>query len=91
LRLAGGPTKGADEASVFVVRVNGQVVSSRQQASGSWFGRGNQIADVRAEPGDTVFVPEEFNKSTFIQMAKDWTQILFQLGIGAAGFNTIVR
>jgi protein involved in polysaccharide export with SLBB domain len=91
LRLAGGPTKGADESSVFVVRVNGQVVSSRQQASGSWFGRGNQIADVRAEPGDTVFVPEEFNKSTFIQMAKDWTQILFQLGIGAAGFNTIVR
>ena len=25
LRLAGGPTKGADEGSIFVVRSNGQV------------------------------------------------------------------
>ena len=91
LRLAGGPTKGADESSVFVVRVNGQVVSSRQQVSGSWFNRGNQIAGIRAEPGDTVFVPEELNKSTFIQTVKDWTQIVFQLGIGVAGFNSLVR
>ncbi len=91
LRLAGGPTKGADEGSVFVVRVNGQVVSSRQQAGGSWFSRGNQIAGIRAEPGDTVFVPEELNKSTFLQTAKDWTQIVFQLGVGVAGFNTLVR
>ena len=36
LHLAGGPTKGADEGSVFVVRANGQVVSSRQQSKG-WF------------------------------------------------------
>ena len=90
LRLAGGPTKGADESSVFVVRVNGQVVSSRQLASGSWFSRGNQIAGIRAEPGDTVFVPEEFNKSTFGQNVRDWTQVVFQLGVGLAGLKTAV-
>src|SRR5262249_22505598 len=28
LRLAGGPTRGADERSVFVIRANGSVVSS---------------------------------------------------------------
>ena len=55
LRLAGGPTKGADECSMFVARVNGQIVSSRQMASGSWFSCGNKIAGTRAEPGDTVF------------------------------------
>ena len=88
LRLAGGATKGADEGSAFVVRANGQVVSSRQQAS-TWFGRANQIAGIRAEPGDTVFVPEELDKSTFIQNAKDWTQILYQLGIGLASFKVI--
>ena len=54
LRLAGGPTKGADESSVSVVRVNGQVVSSRQLGSGLWFSRGSQIAGIRAEPDDTV-------------------------------------
>ncbi len=91
LRLAGGPTKGADEASTFIVRANGQVVSSRQQGGQSWFSRGNQIGALRAEPGDTVFVPEEFEKSTFIQTAKDWTQILYQFGIGLAGINTLVR
>jgi len=93
LRLAGGPTKGADEGSVFVVRVNGQVVSSRQQSNTSWFSRSskNQIADIRAEPGDTVFVPEELEKTTFIQSAKDWTQILYQFGIGVAGIVTLTR
>src|SRR5205085_778432 len=35
LRLAGGPTKGADEGSVFVVRANGQVISTRQDST--WF------------------------------------------------------
>ena len=91
LRLAGGPTKGADEGSVFVVRVNGQVVSSRQQPSNSWFSRGNQIAGIRAEPGDTVFVPEELDKSTFVQSAKDWTQILYQFGIGLAGISVLIN
>jgi protein involved in polysaccharide export with SLBB domain len=91
LRLAGGPTKGADEGSVFVVRVNGQVVSSRQQNSGSWFSRGNQIGGLPAEPGDTVFVPEEFEKTTFVQNAKDWTQILYQFGIGLAGIAVLVN
>lgn len=91
LRLAGGATKGADERSIFVVRINGQVISSRQQDGGSWFSRGNQIASVAALPGDTVFVPEELDKTTFIQSAKDWTQILYQFGIGLAGISTLTR
>jgi hypothetical protein len=46
---------------------------------------------VRIEPGDTVFVPEEMDKTTFLQAAKDWTQILYQLGVGAAGIASAVR
>lgn len=88
LRLAGGPTRGADLASVFLVRVNGSVVSSRQ--SSGWFRRG-EIGSLAAEPGDTVFVPEEMDKTTFVQAAKDWTQILYQLGIGAAGIKSALR
>ncbi len=87
LRLAGGPTKGADELSTFVVRANGQVVSNRQGSS--WYSRGDRLGQLRAEPGDTVFVPEELDKSTFVQIAKDWTQILYQFGIGLAGIKAV--
>lgn len=91
LRLAGGPTKGADEKSIFVVRANGQVVSSRQSsASNAWFG-GNSIGNLPAEPGDTIFVPEEMDKTTFVQSAKDWTQILYQFGIGLAGIKSAIQ
>jgi protein involved in polysaccharide export with SLBB domain len=89
LRLAGGPTKGADEGSIFVVRANGNVISSRQGAS--WFNRKGVIGSVPAQPGDTVFVPEELDKATLLQTAKDWTQILFQLGVGTAGFVSAFR
>ena len=90
VRLAGGPTKGADEGSIFVVRANGHVVSSRQLAT-TWFSSSSNFGKIGAEPGDTVFVPEEMNKTTFIQSAKDWTQILYQFGIGIAGIKSAVK
>lgn len=89
LRLAGGATKGADEESMFVVRLNGNVVSSRQ--SSGWFNRTGDFGNLPAAPGDTIFVPEEVDKTTFTQLAKDWTQILFQFGLGAAGIKNALR
>jgi protein involved in polysaccharide export with SLBB domain len=88
VRLAGGPTRGADPGSMFVLRANGSVVSARQSSSG-WLSTSSGIATLAALPGDTVFVPEELNKTTFIQEAKDWTQILYQFGLGAAALKTI--
>jgi protein involved in polysaccharide export with SLBB domain len=87
MNLAGGPTRGADQSSVFVIRANGSVVSS-QQGKG-WFGSRRELAAVKAEAGDTVFVPEEFNKTTFVQDAKDWTQIMYQFFLGVAGLKAI--
>jgi protein involved in polysaccharide export with SLBB domain len=89
LRLAGGPTRGADSDSVFVIRANGSVISNRQRNSG-WFGRGDQaLTELSALPGDTVFVPEEMDKTTFVQRLKDWTQILSQFGLGLAAIKTL--
>lgn len=87
LRLAGGPTRGADTGSLFVVRANGSVVSGRQNSG--FFSLGSGLSGVAAEPGDTIFVPEELNKTTFIQEAKEWTQILYQFGLGAAALRTL--
>ena len=44
-------------------------------------------------PGDSVFVPEVADRRTaytqFVDGAKDWTQLLFQLGLGAAAVKTL--
>ncbi|MCV2369887.1 SLBB domain-containing protein [Roseateles oligotrophus] len=87
MKLAGGPTKGADNGSTFVVRANGSVVSARQ-GGGGWLTSGG-VESLAAEPGDTVFVPEEMDKTTFMQEAKDWTQILAQFALGAAALKTL--
>jgi protein involved in polysaccharide export with SLBB domain len=89
LGLAGGPTRGADAGSAFVIRANGSVISGRQTNGNSWFSRGTGLEGIKAEAGDTVFVPEEMNKTTFVQSAKDWTQILSQFGLGIAAINTL--
>ena len=89
LRLAGGPTRRADANSVFVVRANGTVTSSL--AESGFFSRGNQIASVATEPGDTIFVPDEISRTTWVQGAKDWTQILYQFGLGIAGLKSALR
>lgn len=88
LQLAGGPTRGADRSSLFVVRANGSVISAQQKPS-SLFSSEDRIYKMAVEPGDTIFVPEEMDKSTFTQKAKEWTQILYQFGLGAAALQTI--
>ncbi len=89
LRLAGGPTRGADPSSMFVIRANGSVVSNREKDR--WYSRASGLADVRAEPGDTIFVPEELDKTTFTQHAKDWGQIVSQFGLGLAAILALTR
>jgi protein involved in polysaccharide export with SLBB domain len=87
LNFAGGPTRGADAGSTFLIRANGSVLSGRQ--NNNWLRFGTALAGVKAEAGDTVFVPEEVNKTTLMQDAKDWTLILYQLGLGLAGIKAI--
>ena len=90
LKLAGSPTRTADTKSVFVVRANGSVVSALQANSGIWLFGSDKFAALPVLPGDTVFVPEELDRQTFLQIAKDWTQILYQFGLGAAGIKAIL-
>lgn len=90
LRLAGGPTRGADESSAFIIRASGNVESNLQLRAG-WWQSGLKLGELRAEPGDTIFIPEEINKIDFVQAAKDWTQIIYQFGLGAAGIRSALR
>jgi protein involved in polysaccharide export with SLBB domain len=91
LAEAGGPTPGADTAGGFVVRANGSVVGGAP--GGGFFARlgapGPPFADLKAEPGDTLFVPEAARRGAFAEAAKDWTQILYQLGLGVAALKVL--
>jgi protein involved in polysaccharide export with SLBB domain len=90
LRQAGGPRRGADAGSSFVLRANGTVVSNLQEKTwGS--GLSSNFERLPALPGDTLFVPEELDKTTFVQYAKDWTQILAQFALGVAAFVTLTN
>lgn len=91
LKLAGGPTRGADPTSIFIIRANGSVVSNRESASFWSRSSTSALANVRAEPGDTIFVPEEMDKTTFTQHAKDWGQIVSQFGLGLAAIIALTR
>lgn len=88
LKLAGGPTRGADSSGTFVIRANGSVVSAKQQSSG-WISIGSGFSTLPALPGDTIFVPEDLTRTSFSQEAKEWTQILYQFGLGAAALKTL--
>jgi len=88
LQQAGGPKRGADAGSSFVLRANGTVVSNLQESGWGNGLRGN-FERLPALPGDTLFVPEELDKTTFVQYAKDWTQILAQFALGVAAFVTL--
>ena len=83
LALAGGPTKDADTGSIYVLRADGSVISKQQS---SWLSGFNGD---RLNPGDTVVVPEQLDKTKWVTELKDWTQIVYQLGLGAAAIHVL--
>lgn len=84
LAMAGGPLRSADESSIYLVRANGTVASRRQSA---WVGG---IDGERLAPGDTIVVPEDFSpKISWVKELKDWSQIMYQFALAAAGLKSI--
>lgn len=77
LELTGGPTRDAEEKSMYVVRVNGTVVSKQSMG---WFGSFENIA---LNPGDTILVPEKIIRPSYMRDIKDITQILYQIAVAA--------
>ena len=54
---------------------------------------GNDVLRASVMPGDTIVMPEKFDResnwSMTVRNAKDFTQILYQLGLGAAAIKTL--
>ena len=84
LGQAGGPNQNADRNSIYVIRADGSVISKRQ--SGFLFG---SLDSTRLMPGDTIVVPEEFDRTSWTRTLKDWSQILYQMGLGVAAIKVL--
>ncbi len=84
LSQAGGPTRGADESSIYVLRADGSVKSKRQT---SFFAASLERSHLM--PGDSIVVPEELDRTTVTRALKDISQIFYQFGLGAAAVKVI--
>ncbi|MBQ5939646.1 SLBB domain-containing protein [Massilia sp. AB1] len=87
LRVA-GLTADADIDNVFVIRVDGTVVTN---ATGGWLSTG--VGSMEVMPGDSIVIPEKFDKETawtkFTKGTREWAQIFANFGLGAAAIKTL--
>ena len=93
LELA-GVTDAADEDAIFVLRADG-TVSARPRKRAWWQDWINSEAVPRLKlmPGDAIIVPERIARESeyvsFMRGLKDWSQVIAQLGLGAAAIRTL--
>src|ERR1700733_2431375 len=85
VRLAGGPTRDADDKHAFIIRADGSVVS-RQSRAGIF---GNTFVSTRMNPGDTVVIPEKVPRPSALRNFVNYSQIFSQLALGAAAIAVL--
>jgi protein involved in polysaccharide export with SLBB domain len=77
---------GADKDGVILVRADGSAMTPQS------FWR-NEVLSAEVLPGDTIVLPEKQDResawSAVFRNTKDITQILYQLGLGAAAIKTL--
>jgi protein involved in polysaccharide export with SLBB domain len=81
-----GIAGGADKDGVILVRANGSALTPQS------FWR-NEVLSAEVLPGDTIVLPEKQDRETtwsaVFRNTKDITQILYQMGLGAAAIKTL--
>ena len=81
-----GSSASADMNGIILVRADGSAKSNQSFWS-------NDVLTTFVMPGDTIFLPEKLDResawSQSVRTAKDFTQLLYQLGLGAAAIKTL--
>ncbi len=90
LKAVGGATPNADTKQVYVVKADGSVVSKTQErffGMASWDASNNRwvmgFESTKLHPGDTIVVPTKVEVYPWLKTTKDFTQILYQIAVGA--------
>ena len=90
LNKVGGPAENADKKRIYLVKADGSVLSRTQSSfwgfswnseTHCWVSGG--FMGARMEPGDTILVPEKYERINWARELRDWSQIIFQMAIGA--------
>ena len=87
LHQAGGANRNADRGHEFVIRADGTVIG-KERISGVF---SNGFDSITMMPGDTLVVPDKFDRTGFLTALKDYSQIVGQLAIGVAAVRVIGR
>jgi protein involved in polysaccharide export with SLBB domain len=80
LDQVGGPTGDADLSEVYVVKVDGSVISQKNSTSFLFF---NSFWGKHLDSGDTVIVPRQYEKTAWLRDIKDIASIIGNIGITA--------
>jgi len=76
----------ADKDGVILLRADGSAVTNQS----IWR---NEVLSTKVMPGDTIVIPEKLDRETgwsmLVRNTKDFTQILYQLGLGAAAIKAL--
>jgi protein involved in polysaccharide export with SLBB domain len=89
LNEAGGPTGGAEEDEIYLVKADGSVTSRQQSSFGiHWDGEGKKwtfggFNSLQPQPGDTIVVPKQLEKTAWLRTIKDITTIISQIALTA--------
>ena len=81
LNLAGGAKISADKGRIYVVKVNGSVQIAK--------GMGWRAGSLKIEPGDTVVVPMDMDRSPALKLWTEVSQVIYQLSLGAAAIKSL--
>jgi protein involved in polysaccharide export with SLBB domain len=85
LGMAGGPNRDADHKHAFLIRADGEVVSS-DLGKGIWTDR---FAGLRVYPGDTIVMPEKTFKPGALRSVLEYSSVFSSLALGAAALTVI--
>jgi len=69
-----------------VIRADGSL-RSKQRGYNAWLAGG--FEGMRLNPGDTIVVPEQLNKTPLITSVKDWSQVIANFAIGVAAIKVL--
>ncbi|WP_158414101.1 SLBB domain-containing protein [Geoalkalibacter subterraneus] len=90
MNKVGGTRKNADSDEMYIVRADGTVYSKQQAGAGLGWDRENfrwvlgGFNNTQIYPGDTILVPEKYERTDIMREVKDLTQIIYQMALGAA-------
>jgi len=78
---AGGLKESADKKHVYVIKVNGRVITSKMQ----------RISSIKLEPGDAVVVSPRLRSSNAYKLFLDTIEVIYKIAVSSALVWTIVK